>query len=258
MVYRDKPGTTSSTLHRINNMNLKVTSPGGTIYWGNNGLAAGNWSTSGGVANNVDTVENVFVQTPAAGTWTVEVIAAEVNQDTHVETPQLDSDYALVVSGVTPGPPPATVANFTATPTSGPAPLQVAFTDTSTGSPTSWSWTFGDGGTSTSQNPSHTYMPPGTYTVTLAIDGPNGPETETKPGYIVVGPGLPLDLVDHARPTCTAFLGGTVTINGVGFTGATQVQVGSTLLTAPTGFAIVETRRSPSPRPPRPRSARST
>lgn len=105
MVYRDRPGTTSSTLHRINNLDLKVTAPGGTIYWGNNGLAAGNYSTSGGSANTKDTVENVFVQNPAAGAWTVEVIAAEINQDSHVETVAVDCDYALVVSGVNVAPP---------------------------------------------------------------------------------------------------------------------------------------------------------
>jgi len=98
MVYPDPPGTTSSTLHRINDLNLKVTSPGGTIYWGNNGLAAGNWSTSGGTANTVDTVENVFVQNPAAGTWTVEVRAAEVNQDAHLATPAADAVFSLVAT----------------------------------------------------------------------------------------------------------------------------------------------------------------
>jgi serine protease AprX len=98
MVYPDPPGTTSSTLHRINDLNLKVTSPGGTIYWGNNGLAAGNWSTSGGTANTVDTVENVFVQNPAAGTWTVEVRAAEINQDAHLATPTADAVFSLVAT----------------------------------------------------------------------------------------------------------------------------------------------------------------
>ncbi|HVX20876.1 MAG TPA: PKD domain-containing protein [Acidimicrobiales bacterium] len=34
---------------------------------------------------------------------------------------------------------------------------------------TSWSWTFGDGGTSTVQNPIHTYLQPGTYTVSLRV-----------------------------------------------------------------------------------------
>ena len=53
--------------------------------------------------------------------------------------------------------PPAPVANFSGTPTSGTAPLSVTFTDTSTNTPTAWSWTFGDGSTTTAQNPTHTY-----------------------------------------------------------------------------------------------------
>ena len=48
-------------------------------------------------------------------------------------------------------------ANFSASPVSGVAPLDVTFTDTSTGSPSSWLWEFGDGATSTSQNPTHTF-----------------------------------------------------------------------------------------------------
>ena len=81
-------------------------------------------------------------------------------------------------------PPP--VANFSATPTSGTAPLQVQFADASTGSVTSWSWVFGDGGTSTSQNPSHIYSAPGTYTVSLTVSGPGGSNTDTQNGYITV------------------------------------------------------------------------
>ena len=98
MVYPDPPGTTSSTLHRINDLNLKVTSPTGTIYWGNNGLSAGNWSTSGGTANTRDTVENVFVQNPEAGTWTIEVRAAEINQDAHLGTAAADAVFSLVAT----------------------------------------------------------------------------------------------------------------------------------------------------------------
>ena len=101
MVYPDPPGTTSATLHRINNLDLKVTSPSGTIYNGNNGLNAGNYSTSGGSANNVDTVENVFVQSPAAGVWHVDVRAAEINQDAYTSTPGADAVFALVVTGAT-------------------------------------------------------------------------------------------------------------------------------------------------------------
>lgn len=77
-------------------------------------------------------------------------------------------------------------ANFTATPTSGGAPLSVAFTDTSTGDPTAWLWNFGDGTTSTERHPSKTYSAPGSYTVTLTATGKDGVSTHTttRTGYI--------------------------------------------------------------------------
>lgn len=102
LVYLDPMGTTSASLHRINDLSLKVTSPDGTEYWGNNGLQTGNWSTPGGSANSIDPVENVFIQNPTPGLWNVEVIAVEINEDAHVETPAVDADFALVVSGITP------------------------------------------------------------------------------------------------------------------------------------------------------------
>jgi hypothetical protein len=84
-------------------------------------------------------------------------------------------------------PPPGPVANFSGTPTSGTAPLTVAFHESSTGSPTSWSWTFGDGGTSTAQNPSHSYGATGTYTVALTVANGSGSNTLTRTAYISVG-----------------------------------------------------------------------
>ena len=117
LVYLDKAGTTSSTQHRINDLTLKVTAPNATVYWGNNGLLIGNWSTAGGVPNTKDTVENVFVQSPAAGTWQVEVQFNEINVDTHPETPEIDADYALVIRGLDrttiAGPPPPCYVNLT-------------------------------------------------------------------------------------------------------------------------------------------------
>lgn len=100
MTYADPPGTTSSTQHRINDLDLRVVSPSGTVYWGNNGLLEGNFSTPGGNPNTKDTVENIFIQNPSSGTWTVEVIAREINQDQHIETQQMDADFALVASGI--------------------------------------------------------------------------------------------------------------------------------------------------------------
>lgn len=93
-------------------------------------------------------------------------------------------------------------AGFTADLTSGPVPLTVNFTDQSTGDITSWSWGFGDGATSTEQNPSHTYTDAGTYTVSLAVTGPCGSDTEVKANFITVleqqkaMPWIPLLLLD--------------------------------------------------------------
>lgn len=92
--------------------------------------------------------------------------------------------YWFADKSLTPPAPP--VAAFTASPSSGPAPLTVGFTDTSTGTPTSWSWTFGDGAASTSQNPSHTYSAAGSYTVTLTASNVSGATTATS--TINVGP----------------------------------------------------------------------
>lgn len=103
LVYPDPPGTPSATRHRVNDLDLEVSAPGGTLYRGNNGLNAGNFSTAGGTANTVDTVENVFLQNPAAGTWTVRVRASEINQDAYLVTPVADAVFALVVTGATGG-----------------------------------------------------------------------------------------------------------------------------------------------------------
>jgi serine protease len=101
--------------------------------------------------------------------------------DQHYGYGKVNANAALASIGNNPP-----VANFSGTPTSGYAPLTVAFTDASTNGPTSWSWTFGDGGTSTLQNPSHQYTAAGTYTVTLTATNAYGSDSETKTGYITV------------------------------------------------------------------------
>ena len=97
LVYIDPAGNPAASVARINDLTLKVISPGGLEYWGNNGLRAGNYSTPGGSASLVDTTENVFIQNPEVGRWTVEIYGDEIVQDSHLETPGLDADYALAV-----------------------------------------------------------------------------------------------------------------------------------------------------------------
>ncbi len=92
-------------------------------------------------------------------------------------------DYITVTEGQAP------VADFSGSPTTGPAPLSVDFTDLSSGSPTSWDWTFGDGGSSQAQHPTHEYQNPNSYTVGLTAANQYGQDTETKVDYITVTEG---------------------------------------------------------------------
>lgn len=102
LCYPDPAGNPSSSIALINDLTLRVTAPDGKQYWGNNGLKAGNYSNIGGVANDRDTVECVFIANPLAGGWKVEVIATLIAQDAHVETPAVvDADFGLVVNGGT-------------------------------------------------------------------------------------------------------------------------------------------------------------
>ena len=78
------------------------------------------------------------------------------------------------------------VAAFSASPTSGKAPLNVKFTDTSTGSPAAWIWDFGDGSKSYLQNPTHKYSKAGVYTVSLTVKNAQGSNTATKKSFIKV------------------------------------------------------------------------
>lgn len=89
-------------------------------------------------------------------------------------------------------------AAFSASVLTGTAPLTVVFTDQSVGPVTSWSWSFGDAATSRLRHPTHVYMIPGTYDVTLTVGGGLGkPASLTRTAYIQVaapnGPDLDAD-----------------------------------------------------------------
>ncbi|MGC9435588.1 MAG: PKD domain-containing protein [Methanomicrobiales archaeon] len=117
-------------------------------------------------------------------------------------------DQSEVTLGVAP-PERVPVANFTATPETGDAPLTVQFTDTSENNPTSWSWTFGDGGTSTARNASHVYTTAGTYTVNLTVRNVYGSDYELKPAHISV---LREDVVE-VEGANTTIQGGNVNVS---------------------------------------------
>ncbi|MCK4414008.1 MAG: PKD domain-containing protein, partial [Candidatus Eisenbacteria sp.] len=104
-----------------------------------------------------------------------------------------------VIVSARPAPP---IADFSAEPSSGHAPLRVRFRDNSTNVPTSWHWNLGNGATSREQNPMCTYEYPGTYSVTLTAANADGSDAVSRSGYICVtaAPVLPAAafLVDPA------------------------------------------------------------
>ncbi|MCK9331128.1 MAG: DUF3344 domain-containing protein, partial [Candidatus Cloacimonetes bacterium] len=106
----------------------------------------------------------------ARGTYTVTLTAANYGgSDTVTKT-----DYITATTDK-----PVPVPDFTTVASTGRVPFSVKFTDTTTGDASSWAWDFGDGGTSTEQNPVHTYVTVGSYTVTLAATGPGGTNSTT-------------------------------------------------------------------------------
>jgi len=126
-----------------------------------------------------DGTSNATAQNPShtythAGIYTVTLTVANTNR-TSTET---KVNYITVTS------PP--VANFTATPTSGIAPLNVQFTDASANFPTGWNWSFGDGALSSAQNPAHAYANAGTYTVALNVTNAGGSNITVRQNYITV------------------------------------------------------------------------
>jgi hypothetical protein len=86
-----------------NNLNLRVVSPNGTTYRGNNFIAGSIWSQSGGSADTNNLNERVLIQNPTPGTWQVYVDGATTpERDYKVEmTPEFDTNLKCVPGGST-------------------------------------------------------------------------------------------------------------------------------------------------------------
>ncbi|MBN1582957.1 MAG: PKD domain-containing protein, partial [Anaerolineae bacterium] len=134
------------------------------------------WNFGDGVTSTITNPVHCYTPT---GVYTVSLTVSGAG-----ETETLTRTNYITV-GIVPQSP---VADFSATPTSGNAPLTATFTNTSTNA-TSYEWNFGDGVTSTLENPTHTYTQADVYTVSLAATGPGGMDVLTRTGYITVTDG---------------------------------------------------------------------
>ncbi|HXW98306.1 MAG TPA: PKD domain-containing protein, partial [Methanomicrobiales archaeon] len=125
----------------------------------------------------VDSTDQNPVHTyAAAGVYTVNLTVANAAGSNS----RVMKDY-ITVKGEKPP-----EAMFSAWPQQGTAPLTVAFRDLSRGNPVTRAWDFGDGSTSTDPNPTHTYLTPGKYTVTLTVTNGAGSDTAVMKNLVTV------------------------------------------------------------------------
>lgn len=98
VVWSDPAGNPAAGTQLVDDLDLIVTRwSDGEVFFGNHGLDAGTSSQSGGAADTVDNVECVYLAAPSPGLYLVDVVATSILQDEHLETPQADIDFALVM-----------------------------------------------------------------------------------------------------------------------------------------------------------------
>ncbi|TVQ34068.1 MAG: hypothetical protein EA376_00780 [Phycisphaeraceae bacterium] len=106
LVWTDFPGAVGTSFAAVNDLDLEVTGPSGT-YLGN--VFSGGVSVTGGTKDDRNNVEQVHIQNPDPGVWTVRIAGAAVNQETQ--------GFALVVTGdIEVAAPPFTVSTPNGTP----------------------------------------------------------------------------------------------------------------------------------------------
>ncbi len=99
LTYTDVPGFPAAIPALVNDLDLEVVAPDGSIYRGNQ------FNNGESVANapghdSVNNVEGVFVTSPPPGEYTLRVRARNVVEDARADTGAADQDFALVTSGI--------------------------------------------------------------------------------------------------------------------------------------------------------------
>jgi PKD repeat protein len=163
-------------------VSLSSTPSGGTLPY--------SYSWDFGDASTPGTTQNPSHIYTGAGTYTAALTVTDAAGH---------SAKASVVVTVSP----ALSATANASPTSGQAPLTVSLGATPSGgkTPYTYSWNFGDGtALGTTQNPSHTYVSPGTFTAKVTITDANGAKVTVNATAVTVS-AAPLAASATASPT---------------------------------------------------------
>lgn len=92
LAWTDPYGATSAGTELVNDLDLVVTSPGGSRYWPNRK----DWT--GGSVDRKNNVEQVYVSAPGSGTWSIQVEGYSVPGNGVSGTTV--QPYALVISGI--------------------------------------------------------------------------------------------------------------------------------------------------------------
>lgn len=104
LAYTDVPGFPPAIPALVNDLDLEVISPSGTVYRGNQFLDGESVPNAPGF-DSVNNVEGVHVEFPESGEYTVRVIGRKVIEDSRRDTAGvIDQDFALVFSGHVPFP----------------------------------------------------------------------------------------------------------------------------------------------------------
>ena len=98
LAYTDVPGAPFVLPALVNDLDLEVVDPAGRTYLGNV-FQGGRSVPNAGTPDRRNNVECVYLDAPEPGPYRVRVRAHRVPEDARRDTPEVDQDFALVVSG---------------------------------------------------------------------------------------------------------------------------------------------------------------
>ncbi len=99
LTYTDVPGFPAAVPALVNDLDLEVVGPDGTVYRGNQ-FEEGESVPNAPLPDPLNNVEAVHLAAPLPGEYLVRIRARAVVQDARIDTADVDQDFALVITGV--------------------------------------------------------------------------------------------------------------------------------------------------------------